>query len=303
MSRLTRFLSSVCTPRVDHRILPLQQPGFPVAVFWSAKSGCTTVLKWFLTQNGLLDEALAYSDWIHNYRHEKLFTSKDYVRQCERLVKHSHRDTYIIRVIRDPATRAVSSFLHFVRYGHQVEQWPHAARVTKWKSAAGLQHQPGLSFQQFLMFVIAQQVNGSVLDPHFRPQHDAQQDSCVDACVRLEDLADGLRDVENRTGLPHVDIHQLSKSGHHNPATAHHAWPTNAAEVPTDYNTLGELGTPPSQAFLDAETRLLIRSAYWTDYEAYGHYYDAAPTTTLRMPSADRAKTAENVPGQLRRAA
>ena len=303
MSRLTCFLSSVCTPRVDHRILPLQQPGFPVAVCWSAKSGCTTVLKWFLTQNGLLDKALAYSDWIHNYRHEKLFTSKGYGQQCERLFKKSHRNTYIIKVIRDPATRAVSSFLHFVRYGHHVEQWPHAARVTQWKSAAGLQHQPGLTFRQFLMFVIAQQINGSVLDPHFRPQHDAQQDSCVDACVRLEDLADGLRDVENRTGLPHVDIHQLSKSGHHNPASEHHAWPTNAAEFPADYNTLGELGTPPSQALLDAETRLLIRSAYWTDYEAYGHYYDAAPTTTLRMPSADRAKTVENVPSQVRRAA
>jgi len=303
MSRLTRFISSVCTPRVDHSLLPLQRPGFPVAVCWSAKSGCTTVLKWFLTQNGLLDEALAYSEWIHDYRHEKLFASNDYLRQCERLFKNSHRDTYIIRVIRDPATRAVSSFLHFVRHGRDVEQWPHAALVSEWKSAAGLQHQPGLSFRQFLMFVIAQQLNASVLDPHFRPQYDARQDSCVDAYVRLEDLADGLRDIENRTGLPHVDIHQLSQSGHHNPATAHHSWPTNAAVVPADSNTLGELGTPPSQAFLDAETRLLVRTAYRTDYDAYGHYYDAAPTTTLRMPSADLAKTVENRPSQVLRVA
>jgi hypothetical protein len=261
------------------------------------------VLKWFLTQNGLLDEALAYSDWVHDYRHEKLFTSKDYVCQCERLFKHSHRDTYIIRVIRDPATRAVSSFLHFVRYGHDVEHWPYAAIVTQWKSAAGLQHQPGLSFRQFLMFVIAQQLNASVLDPHFRPQHDAQQDSCVDAHVRLEDLADGLRDIENRTGLPHVDIHQLSQSGHHNPVTMNHGWPTLAAEFSADHKTFDELGTPPAQALLDPETRMLIRTAYRTDYEAYGHYYDAAPTTTLRMPSADPAKTVENVPSQVRRAA
>jgi hypothetical protein len=58
MSRLTRFLRSVCAQPADGRLLPLQRPGFPVAVCWSAKSGCTTVLKWFLTQNGLLDEAL-----------------------------------------------------------------------------------------------------------------------------------------------------------------------------------------------------------------------------------------------------
>jgi len=303
MSRLTRFLSSVCSRGVDYRILPLQQPGFPVAVYWSAKSGCTTVLKWFLTHNGLLDEARAYSNWVHNYRHEKLFTSKGYGRQCDRLLKNSHRNTYTIKVIRDPASRAVSSFLHFVRHGHHVEQWPHAALVTQWKSEVGLEHQPGLSFRQFLMFVISQQINASVLDPHFRPQHDAQQDPYVDAYIRLEDLADGLRDVENRTGLPHVDIHQLSTSGHHNPATAHHAWPTNAAVVPADYNTLSELGTPPSEALLDAETRLLIRSAYGTDYEAYGHHYDAAPTTTLRMPSTDLEKTSKAYSGHLRRVA
>ena len=76
MSRLTRFLRSVRSQQVDGCLLPLQQPGFPVAVCWSAKSGCTTVLKWFLAQTGLLDEALAYNDWIHAYRQDKLFATK-----------------------------------------------------------------------------------------------------------------------------------------------------------------------------------------------------------------------------------
>ena len=303
MSRLTRFLRSVCAQRVDGRLLPLQQPGFPVAVCWSAKSGCTTVLKWFLAQTGLLDEALAYNDWIHAYRQDKLFATKGYAVQCERLFKTSQRNTVIIRVIRDPASRAVSSFLHFLRNEHDLEHWPDAAELTRWKAAVGLAGQQGLSFQQFLMYVAAQQVNRRLVDPHFRPQYDEQQDSRVDTYVRLEDLSAGLRAVEERCGLPHVDVGSLSISPHNNPATAHHAWPTNAAHVPVDYETLGELGTPPAEAFLDAETRLLIRTAYWTDYEAYGHYYDAAPITTLRMPSADRAKTVENVPREVRRAA
>jgi hypothetical protein len=302
MSRLTRFLRSVCTPRVDGRLLPLQQPGFPVAVCWSAKSGCTTVLKWFLTQNGLLDEALAYNDWIHAYRQDKLFAAKSYKLQCERLLKQTHKNTLIIRVIRDPASRAVSSFLHFLRYEHDRERWPDAIELTRWKAAVGLAGQQGLSFQQFLLYVAAQQVNHRLIDPHFRPQYDAQQDARVDTYVRLEDLAAGLRSVEDRCGLPHMDLDDLSRSPHHNPATSNHGWPTRASQFPADRTTLRELGTPPVQAFLDAETKVLVRTAYWTDYEAYGHYYDAAPTTTLPLPSADREKTGEDRSGRLQRA-
>jgi hypothetical protein len=303
MSRLTRFLRSVCTPRVDHRILPLQQPGFPVAVCWSAKSGCTTVLKWFLAQTGLLDEALAYNDWIHDYRQDKLFATKGYAIQCDRLFKSSQRNTVIIRVIRDPASRAVSSFLHLLRNQHDLERWPDATELTRWKAAMGLAGQQGLSFRQFLMYVAAQQVNRKLVDPHLRPQYDEQQDSRVDTYVRLEDLSAGLRAVEERCGLPHVDVGSLSTSPHHNPATANHGWPTHAAGCPADRTTLDEFGTPPSQAFLDAETRLLIRTAYWVDYEAYGHLYDPAPATTLRMPSADGEKTAVEFSGRVRRAA
>jgi hypothetical protein len=288
---------------VENSLLPLQQPDFPVAVCWSAKSGCTTVLKWFLAQNGLLDEALAYSDWCHSYRQEKLFTSKGYVRQCERLFKNSHRNTYIIRVIRDPASRAVSSFLHFLRFGHALEHWPDAARLTEWKSSVGLSGQQGLSFQQFLLFVTALQLKGTRIDLHFRPQYDAKQDPKVDTCIRLEDLAAGLRAVEARCGLPHVDVEQLSVSSHNNPATARHCWPTHAAAFPADHNTLDELGTPPARAFLDPETRMLIRTAYWTDYEAYGQHYNAAPATTVRIHNADRETTAQDLHRRSRRAA
>jgi hypothetical protein len=272
MSRLTRFLRSFSKPPGDGSLLPLQQPGFPVVVCWSAKSGCTTVLKWFLAQTGLLDEALAYGDWIHVYRQDKLFNSMGYALQCESLFKSSCHNTVIIKVIRDPASRAVSSFLHFLRYEHDLEHWPNAGDLTRWKGDVGLAEQQGLSFQQFLMYVAAQQVSREWTDPHFRPQYNEQQDSRVDTYLRLEDLSAGLRSIEDRCGLPHVDVEKLSSSPHHNPATADHGWPVPVAEFPVD-RSLQKLGTPPAQAFLDAKTRLLIRRAYWTDYQAYGHLY------------------------------
>ena len=306
MSRLTRFFRSACaTPsrQWDGRILPLQREGFPVAVCWSAKSGCTTVLKWFLAHNGLLDEALAYSGWIHDYREDRLFASNRYVVQCDRLFMHGHRHTVIIRVIRDPASRAVSSFLHFLRHERDLEHWPNAAELIRWKATVGLTGQQGLSFRQFLMYVAAQQVGHRLMDPHFRPQYEAQQDSRVDTYVRLEDLSAGLRAVEDRCGLPHVCVENLSSSPHHNPATANHGWPVLAAEFPADRNTLKELGTPPTQSFLDAETRLLIRTAYWTDYDAYGHLYDSAQRTIRRITDAGLEARSTDFRHGLRKAA
>lgn len=285
MSQLTRLVRSVCMPRDDSwadRLLPLQQEGFPVAVCWSAKSGCTTVLKWFLQHTGRLDAALAHSAWIHDYREQKLFQAPGYRWQCERLVEHGRNGTSIIKVIRDPAARAVSSFVHFLRYGSDTVHWPDAARVMQWKAAVNLENQHGISFRQFLLFVTTQRRHRRLPDPHFRLQYDERQDPRVDAFIRLENLAAGLRAVEERCGLPHVDVHKLSFSSHHNLATPDHAWPDNAADFIADHTTLDALGTPPAEAFLDPDTLLLIRTAYWDDYEAYGRYYETS-ASTLRM--------------------
>ncbi|MFM8708042.1 MAG: sulfotransferase family 2 domain-containing protein, partial [Planctomycetia bacterium] len=174
MSRLTRFIRSLpAFPESAwrHSLLPLQQPGFPVAVCWSAKSGCTTVLKWFLAQTGLLDEALAYSRWVHDYREHKLFAARGYLRQCDRIFRRDHDDTTVVKVIRDPATRAVSSYLHFLRYSRNPASLRIGAEVNRWKAATGLGNQPGLSFRQFLMFVANRRRHRLPCDIHVRPQY------------------------------------------------------------------------------------------------------------------------------------
>jgi len=305
MRQLTQFIRSLC-PQLSlwHECcLPLQHADFPVVVCWSAKSGCTTVLKWFLAHNGLLEEATAYSGWIHDYRQHRLERASGYRRQCKKLFNDSRRDKYIIKVIRDPASRAVSSFLHVLRVSHDTEHWPVAIAVAHWKEVAGLSRQRGLSFRQFLQFVNAEQLKKSSLETHIRPQYDSNQDPRVHAYVRLENLTVDLELVEEHCELPHVNLGELSKSSHHNLPTATHAWPANVSEVAADYDTLKELGTPSAKDFLDPETQLLIQTTYWSDYEAYGHHYDGAPATSLRIPRAGVRRTGQDSAGRLRWAA
>lgn len=288
MSRLTRFIRSFSRRHdgwSEHSLLPLQQPHFPVAVCWSAKSGCTTVLKWFLAHNGLLDEAIAHSRWVHDYREDTLFHATGYRRQCQAIFKRARSGVTVVKVIRDPATRAVSSFLHVLRNMRDLDQWSVAKVLSQWKASVGLERQRGLSFRQFLQFVITQQANRDVLDCHVRPQYDKNQDPRVDVFIRLENLMLGLSEVEDRYGLPHIDLAELSQSGHHNPPSAAPGWPTPVAVFPADHDTLAKLGTPSAQDFLDQETAALIRTAYWSDYEAYGLHY-APAAATLQVPAA-----------------
>jgi hypothetical protein len=59
MSRLSLFLRHCINPlkAAAWHVPPLHQAGFPVTVCWSAKAGCTAILKWFLHHTGLLGAA------------------------------------------------------------------------------------------------------------------------------------------------------------------------------------------------------------------------------------------------------
>lgn len=278
-------------PRWDGQLLPLISRDFPIAVCWSAKSGCTTILKWFLAHNGLLEKALAYSSWVHDYREQRLCAGHDYRWQCERLFSHDRSKTFIVKVIRDPAKRAVSSFLHFLRWEHN-EGWAAGAAVASWKQAMGLGTQPGLSFRQFLHFIADKQRHGRTIDPHFRPQYEPLQDPQVHAHIQLEHLCDTLPDLERRFCWPHVDVRKLSESGHHNPPSRHSDWPTLAATCPAELKTLTMLGTPSAEAFLDSETFALVRKVYRDDYAAYGSMYPPmlSMEDEIRRPKSTNAR-------------
>lgn len=43
---------------------------FHIILFWSQKSGCTSLAHWFFYQINLFKEAIKYNPFIHNYYRE-----------------------------------------------------------------------------------------------------------------------------------------------------------------------------------------------------------------------------------------
>lgn len=272
MSRFSTWIRSIArsrtTPRTP-RALPLAEAGFPVVCCWSAKAGCTTVLKWFLAHVGRLDEAVRHNRWVHAYRQERLCLQPGYEALCRQALASS--DVRVIKVVRDPAERAVSAYLHYLRV--QPTAWPGAIMLESWKQERGLGGQPGCSFVQFLYFTSDLERTRPSAEPHVGPQFDPDQDSHVDVTIPLEQLAAGLAETEQACGLPHVPIAALSESDHHNRPTAGHSWPSDAARFPATGQTLVDLGVPPARLLLDDTTLPLIATLYACDYRAYARHY------------------------------
>jgi hypothetical protein len=251
---------------------PLVSYDLPVAVCWAHKAANTTMLKWFLFQLGLLDRARAeYPDQMHLFWYAHSSAQPDYADQCFRALAGPVRKL-TVKVVRDPAQRAVSSFLHFVRdptNGFR-ETW---SEFLAWKCSRGHKATPTATFVDFLQFILDTTAAGTLHDPHLQPQLNAAQDPFIIQHLPLEDLAPRLHRLEQLCGLKTAPLTALSKSPHHSRPERCHRWPRDAARIPLDSARLKSLGTPRYESLLDAFTLALISRAYAADYAAYATFY------------------------------
>jgi hypothetical protein len=76
-------------------------------VDWTEKAGCTIVCKMFFDVMGILQEALDYNSWIHNYRQDKFY--EKFGKVTEDMLSG---DKFVkMKFVRNPYTRAVSERL------------------------------------------------------------------------------------------------------------------------------------------------------------------------------------------------
>ncbi|MGB8852963.1 MAG: sulfotransferase family 2 domain-containing protein [Pirellulales bacterium] len=273
---------------------PLVARDFPIAVCWAHKSANTTMLKWFLFQTGLLKQAVAeYPDRIHLFWHAHITAQPNYGEQCFHALAGPIRKL-TVKVVRDPAHRAVSSFIHFIRDPHVVfhDTW---AAFLDWKRSQGLAPTLNASFSHFLRFVCDSRADGKPLDHHLQPQWNPAQDPFVMRYIPLEKLGPGLHALERLCGLRESPLDALSQSPHHSPPPGQHPWPADAAGMPLDGQLLRQLGGPPASVLLNATTRPLISEAFTEDYAAYERFYadfsvrcrdHGAPTLDTRCTAA-----------------
>lgn len=168
-------------------------------VVFSPKSACTSAVIWFFHQLGIAEEARSFSPWPHHYRQQKYMKSKLY-RDAQAL---DLRDFKIVRIVRDPFERAVSSFRHAQKLGYADADF---SRLLGLSNVA----ERGVSFCEFLDLL--EHLDLATCNRHIGYQrHPLENHLPVSHLINVsaEDLFSRLNQVEADFGLPTTDFNHL----------------------------------------------------------------------------------------------
>ena len=231
-----------------------------VAVIWSAKSGCTFAVKWFLLQRGELDQALAYSNWIHDYRTQVYRKSPAYQAGVHRAEYGKFR---YLRLVRDPFARAVSSYLHMIRtVGDHAFHAPFNEFLGR-----DIEDREGASFADFCEFLLA--IDTARCDVHYRRQaHPMEVDGLIDIdhIIHLENLSAELAPVARKYGLKHYSVEELSASHHNTRRSQSDSFVGDLVFRRTEEDVY-----PDFRAFYNNELAAKIEHVYSEDFARYGY--------------------------------
>lgn len=251
--------------------LPLFAEEFPYLVLWSEKSGCTSVVKWFFWHLGVLDDALRYSRWVHDYEQRVFKTKAGYKNQCSKALKDDKWPK--IKFIRNPAIRAVSSFLSLS--GRAANEKPGHVTNVLWKQMREYFYRDpyderGVSFNMYCDFLEKRGASVGIVDGHFAAQVVPGEQELPISYFRLDSILNAVPILENLSGKERSPIRELNKSSHHR-ALEVKASPDGCytADSIITETTFYRRSVPDYSAFLTADIRGQLEKLFPGDFSAW----------------------------------
>ena len=273
LPKRVKTLPRLMIRRLAGRHLPLLAPEFPVVLLFTEKAGCTSLTKWFLFQVGKLDEATRFHPWVHRYRARVLCRQPGYRWQALRAL--ALRNKPIIKLVRNPYDRAVSSFLSTLNNAHPEggKSWARdlvaAARARAGKPPSDM---PAMSFRDFLGLLAANGTGPGEADGHVARQHVPGEDRRVDRIIRLERFVEEIRRIEAEYKLRPSPLDLITYSRHHRSAASNGAGVLAAGpDLEITCDQVRQKRVPAYDSLYDEETRRLVRECFAADFEAYGY--------------------------------
>ncbi len=248
--------------------MPLHYHSMPMVFLWTPKAGCTSLVKWFFFQIGELDTALSYNPFVHRYRHEVFVKRDGYFLEGLDLILAD--EAPVIKLVRDPYARAVSSFAQLLKLQSVTTgRWTRELRAGILRELNETAPPGSLSFRQFLRGVAAIGPASPKLNRHVAQQYQEGEEQLCDRLIRLENFDAEITGIEREFGLKSSPLAALTDSRHHRrkvPAPA-----GSLADRIVSSADFPEAATPSYDAFYSDETRRLAAAVYAADFSAYGY--------------------------------
>ncbi|WP_216828232.1 sulfotransferase family 2 domain-containing protein [Alkalihalobacterium elongatum] len=247
---------------------PLYNKDFPLILFWSQKSGCTSLVKWFFSQNGLLKKALEYHPWIHKYENNVYKKQLNYKKEIMEQIMTSKKDTF--KLVRNPYKRAVSSYLF---YSNHLNKGSRYSQIQNEKIMEALftnnNSNNNISFKQFLHYI--QKVGATNVESHFAQQYIDGEEFFINNYIYLENFNKQILEIEEKYGLLKTPLSQITDSHHHYSKRMKHDG--NYADMIPD-KEFWKKNLPTYDSFYDNETIDLVKEIFKKDFKVYKYNTD-----------------------------
>ena len=219
---------------------------------WSAKTGCTVAVKLFFRHMGLLEDALSYHLWVHEYR-MKVFNLQHHI-YIEDL---KNPEFYKFKIVRNPYARVVSSYIHMMR--HPIMQRPLKRKLLTFSA--------DVSFRQFVKFLGKIDLSYWDCDPHYSLQKKFyESEISFDRIIKLENLIPEI-DQLNRDKNFNFDLTGLTSD--------HHINKNDGIKTNISSKKWSEIADniPNYEFFYTDELIKKVGELYKADIEAYKYTY------------------------------
>ncbi len=146
--------------RIQNNPRPLIDGDRKVVFLWSAKVGCTFILKWFYNQNSIVvgDQA----EGLQHYRANVYYDSLQYKTGYNDFLK-DHSSFAYVKFIRNPYERAVSSYVHFLKKANTND-----VMAKKFLNVEKIKSDFKFSFKEFIEVLSSKDIN--LCNVHWRCQ-------------------------------------------------------------------------------------------------------------------------------------
>jgi hypothetical protein len=230
---------------------PLFHKKFPLIIFWTPKSGCTTMVKWFFFQIGLLQRAKKCHTFVHKFRIKKFQKQKNYRAELRKELEASKK--YTVKLVRNPYRRAVSSFLHVISHKRLMKD-------------IGLKGEEGISFKQFLYHMKRIGVKDS--NPHVAQQYVENEEKLIKEYIYLEKFNESIKKLEKKYNLSNAPFKKIILSKHHKAEKMIKKGEYSDVIITKE---MFKSGLPTYESFYDKETQSLVAKLYEKDFLKYGY--------------------------------
>ncbi|UCH95984.1 MAG: sulfotransferase family 2 domain-containing protein [Candidatus Aminicenantes bacterium] len=241
-----------------------------IVLMWSAKAGCTFFCKWFFAQMNLLDAALYYHQWVHFFREEVYYKSDSYTKNLHKVLND---DFKVIKIVRDPFARAVSSYIASL---HQAANKEGLISHEKVKKELGkflnrsLTADETFSFREFVDYLTS--IDILECDIHHRQQlHPLEMEGVLTPSyiLKLEECEDALKRIEIEWNLKTTNFSLLKESPHNTRRESQSEFCGDRK-----FKWAPQPRFPDHRSFYDKNLVQKIADIYKMDFDAYGYNPD-----------------------------